>query len=162
MKKTLLGLSLSAVLLAACNDEDSKVTEPPQPEEEVEVVETELVKQEEENKEVAQQIEIIQKFINIAYFDQGTYKDFVALFADAKKVNTEEEFNTFRETNDPTKEFSVDGDNLEGISKHLVAVVNDENNADVYWVEDKETAKREDAKFVWKLVKVNDEWKIQN
>ena len=45
--------------------------------------------------------------------------------------------------------------------KHLVAVSIDETHAEVYWVEDKAKATKEDATYVWQLVDVNGAWKIQ-
>lgn len=113
------------------------------------------------NEEAKEQIAVVEKFIEIAYFDEGTYEDFTALYADPKKVNTEEEFNEFRKTNEAKDVFPVDTDSVKDIVKHLVADKVDDTNADVYWLKDTKKDKKEAATSVWSVTKVDDEWKIK-
>jgi len=153
VKKILLPFGLaSALLLGACSDD-------------TEVVEQEdqigtLEQQEQQNEQASEHFAIVEQFIKIAYFDEGTYADFTALYADSTKANTEEEFNEFRKTTEAADQFPVDSDSVENMMKHLVAVPIDENNAEVYWVEDKAKATKADAAFVWSLTNVNGDWKI--
>lgn len=118
-------------------------------------------KEEPKNEEASEQIAVVEEFINIAYFDEGSYEDFTALYADPEKANTEEEFNEFRKSNEPKDVFPVDSDSAKDVSKHLVAKLIDETNADVYWLEDVKKDKKEDAESVWSVTKIEDDWKIK-
>lgn len=152
--------ALIFLMLSACSNDELKVDEkpaPPQMETEDEAQEEKEVK----NEEASAQIAVVKKFIEIAYFDEGTYEDFTALYADPKKANTEEEFNEFRKSNEPKDVFPVDSDSAKDVSKHLVAKLIDETNADVYWLENVKKDKKEDAESVWSVTKIEDEWKIK-
>lgn len=152
MKKYLLALGLGSVLLLGACSEDTG-------EEEKEGTTT-LVQQEQKNEQAEEHFAVVEKFIKIAYFDEGTYADFVALHADPTAANTEEEFTTFRDTTTAENQFPVDSDSVEKMMKHLVAVPIDETHAEVYWVEDKKKATKAEATYVWQLVDVNGTWKI--
>ena len=149
MKKSyglILTLLVLVLALGACSGDKEK---------------EEPTKEEPKNEEASAQIAVVEKFIEIAYFDEGTYEDFTALYADPEKANTEEEFNEFRKSNEPKDVFPVDSDSAKDVSKHLVAKLIDETNADVYWLEDVKKDKKEDAESVWSVTKIEDEWKIK-
>lgn len=153
MKKYLLALGLtSALLLGACSNDQEEV------EKDAPVT---LEQEEQKNEQAGEQLAVAKQFIEIAYFDKGTYDDFLALHADTATANTEEEFNNFRESTTAEDQFPVDSDSVENMLKHLVAVSIDEKHAEVYWVNDKAKATKEDAAYVWQLVKINGAWKIQ-
>lgn len=153
LKKYLLALGLgSALLLGACSDDKEEV------EKDAPIT---LEQEEQKNEQAEAHFDVVEQFIKIAYFDEGAYDDFVALYADPATANTEEEFNNFRETTTAEDQFPVDSDSVEKMLKHLVAVAVDDTHAEVYWVEDKAKATKADAAYVWQLVDVNGAWKIQ-
>jgi len=76
---------------------------------------------------------LFRRYIGYYIFDEGTDGEFVALYANPTKVNTEEEFNIFHKTTDLAEQFLIDSDSVENMLKHLVAVSNDENRTEVYW-----------------------------
>ncbi|AXI01207.1 hypothetical protein DV702_16650 [Sporosarcina sp. PTS2304] len=131
-----------AVALAACSDKN------------------EPAKGDSPEGDTQAQVAVIEKFIDITYFDEGTYEDFKALYADPENVNTKEEFDEFRKNNDPKQTFPIDSDKPEDIKKHLVVKEIDENNAEVYWVKDLKDEKKEEATSVWAVTKVDGEWKV--
>lgn len=135
-----------ALALAACSDKNEPAKEDSQ--------------KGNEKADIEEQIAVVEKFIDITYFDEGTYEDFKALYANPKDVNTEKEFNEFRKNNDPKQTFPIDSDKPEDIKKHLVAKKVDDQNAEVYWVKDLKDDKKEEATSVWAVTKVEDVWKI--
>ena len=142
LKKYLVALGLSsALLLGACSGEKEEAEKD---------APMTLEQEEQKNEQAEAHFEVVEQFIKIAYFDEGTYEDFVALHADPTTANTEEEFNNFRETTTAEGQFPIDSDSVENMLKHLVAVANDETHAEVYLYlgEDKVKATKEDVAYV--------------
>ncbi|URM33410.1 hypothetical protein LLY41_02695 [Cytobacillus firmus] len=136
-KHLLLLLTLIAVIIlgSACSKEESKAKE-----------------------NFNEQLKVVENFIEIAYFDEGTYEDFTALYADKDKVNSKKEFTNFREKNEPKDIFPKDYENVKEVTKHLVAKKVDKTNVNVYWLENPDKDKTESAKTVWSLTKKDDKW----
>lgn len=104
------------------------------------------------------QIAVVENFIEIAYFDKGTYDEFTALYADPTKVNTKEEFNVFRKENEPKDMFPKDYESVEKLKKHLIVEKVDQENANVYWLDNPDKDKTDKATSVWSVTKVEGKW----
>lgn len=102
-----------------------------------------------------------EKFIEIVYFDKGSYKEFKSLYADQSKVNSEKDFNEYRKKNDAQNVFPRDYKNVESIKNHLVLNKVDKNNFEVFWSENKENKKVNKNIWYISITKADKKWLIK-
>ena len=104
-------------------------------------------------------LETAETFMNVYYFDEGTYEDYKQLYVDQDKVKSEDEFTKYREENKPSDTFGeAKIETVKDALPHFKLKEIDENNAKVYFVEDVNDEAFKTAKFYWILEKQDDKW----
>lgn len=97
-------------------------------------------------------LEPVEKLVSILLFDQGTYEQYTALYADKNKAMPREAFDSYRSSNEP-KGIKSPADMM----KYMQVVQKDENNADIYWIPDLKDEKSK-SKIYGSVIKKDDKW----
>ncbi|MFD0942925.1 hypothetical protein [Savagea faecisuis] len=157
-RKLIAGALLFGILsLTACSN-----TEDESKQDEV-VNEKEVVEEVKEPIEVEKvdledgRLSLLQDYLTILYYRNDGYQDYVSLHANPDKAVSEEVFDSFRQGSSLVDSFGTE--DIETIMKTMKVEETSETEAIVYWVEQEEQT-LEDAKQSWKVVKVEDEWKL--
>jgi hypothetical protein len=104
-------------------------------------------------------LKVVERFISITEFDQGSYEDYLALYVDKNRVPfSRQEFDDYRVKHGQEYMFDVDNNDVASVTKHMKVVQKDESNAEVYWFPDINNADIKKATIYWSLIKKNGKW----
>lgn len=137
MKKRVLGALFLAtsIIMVGCNDEASDLT-----------------------VKTSTPLETTETFFSNYFFDKGTYEQYKEVSANPESLITEDEFTSYRESNDAASELGKDIKTFEDALAHLKVKEIDETNAEVHFVQDVNDEEFKTTRFYWVVEKHGDQW----
>ncbi len=94
----------------------------------------------------------VQSYVDVIYFENGTFEEFIELYANEKDAPTEEQLEQFISITNARTAFKTE--DLNEVMQNMRVEILDEDNAVVYW-EYENTSNQK-----WELVKIDEEWKL--